>query len=106
MITFTDAIDQLHTKANSRKAAKLKNSIKIDRVYLGISNPELDNIYKIWRKKIDGEDRIRLAAELWDSNIYEAKIVASKLLTQARITNDALVWEEILRWIGTLDHPI
>ena len=106
MITFTDAIDQLHTKANSRKAAKLKNSIKIDRVYLGISNPELDNIYKIWRKKIDGEDRIRLAAELWDSNIYEEKIVASKLLTQARISNDELVWEEILRWIATLDHPI
>ena len=26
MITFTDAIDQLHTKANSRKAAELKNS--------------------------------------------------------------------------------
>ena len=56
--------------------------------------------------KIDGEDRIGLAAELWDSNIYEAKIVASKLLTQARISNDELVWEEILRWIGTLDHPI
>ena len=106
MITFTDAIDQLHTNADSRKAAELKNSIKIDRVYLGISNSELDNIYKIWRTKIDGEDRIGLAAELWDSNIYEAKIVASKLLTQARISNDEQVWEEILRWIGTLDHPI
>ena len=47
MITFTDAIDQLHTQANSRKAAELKNSIKIDRVYLGISNSEQDNIYKI-----------------------------------------------------------
>ena len=31
MITFTDAIDQLHTKANSKKAAEMKNSIKIDR---------------------------------------------------------------------------
>jgi hypothetical protein len=34
MIKFTDAIDQLHTKANSRKAAEMKNSIKIDRFIL------------------------------------------------------------------------
>ena len=106
MISLKHALDQLYSKANKIKAIQMKNSVKIDEVYLGISNPELDNIYKLWRMKIENEDRIRLATELWDSNIYEAKIVASKLLTQARISNDELVWEEILRWITTLDHPI
>ncbi|MBT4471412.1 MAG: DNA alkylation repair protein, partial [Rhodobacterales bacterium] len=78
MISFTDAIKQLHAKANPKKAAEMKNSIKIDRVYLGISNPELNNIYKGWRASTSTDDRIRLAADLWDSNIYEARIVAAK----------------------------
>jgi len=104
MISFTDAVKQLHAKANPKKAAEMKNSIKIDRVYLGISNQELNNTYKGWRASTSTNDRIRLAADLWDSNIYEARIVAAKLLTQARIKNDELVWEEIVRWIPKLDH--
>ena len=104
MISFTDAVKQLHAKANPKKAAEMKNSIKIDRVYLGISNQELNNTYKGWRASTSTDDRIRLAADLWDSNIYEARIVAAKLLTQARIKNDELVWEEIVRWIPKLDH--
>ena len=42
MISFTDALMQLHLKANPKKAAELKNSLKISRTYLGISSPELD----------------------------------------------------------------
>ena len=104
MISFTDALMQLHLKANPKKAAELKNSLKISRTYLGISNPELDILYKGWRNQINGEDRTALASDLWNSNIYEARIVAAKLLTQARIENDKTVWEEIIRWIPTLDH--
>jgi 3-methyladenine DNA glycosylase AlkD len=104
MISIKTALEQLHSKANQKKATEMKNSIKIDRVYLGISNQELNNIYKVWRTSTSTDDRIRLAADLWDSNIYEARIVAAKLLTQARIKNDVLVWEEIVRWISKLDH--
>ena len=106
MISFTDALMQLHLKANPKKAAELKNSLKISRTYLGISSPELDILYKGWRNQINGEDRTALASELWNSNIYEARIVAAKLLTQARIENDKTVWEEIIKWIPTLDHAI
>ena len=31
MISFTDAVKQLHAKANPKKAAEMKNSVKIDR---------------------------------------------------------------------------
>jgi len=104
MISLNEALKQLHEKANPKKASEMKNSIKIDRVYLGISKQELNNTYKGWRVSTSIDDRIRLAADLWDSNIYEARIVAAKLLTQARIKNDVLVWEEIVRWIPKLDH--
>lgn len=106
MISFTNALNQLQAKANPKQAAKLKNSIKIDRIYLGLSNSELNDIYKDWRTCVDGISRTKLASELWDSNLYEARIIAAKLLTQARIKNDTHVWEEILRWMPSLDHPI
>lgn len=99
-------LEQLHNKANTKIAAKMKNSYKIERIYLGISNPELDILKKEWRQNIDGIAQTTLATQLWDTNIFEAKIVATKLLTQARITNDETVWEEIIKWIPTLDHAV
>ena len=106
MISFTDAVKQLHAKANPKKAAEMKNSIKIDRVYLGISNQELNNTYKGWRASTSTDDRIRLAADLWDSNIYEARIVAAKLAhTSSNIRTTNWSGKKLSRWIPTLDHP-
>ena len=106
MITATQALEQLNAHANPEKAAKMLNSYKIDRPYLGVSNQEIDTLYKQWRTEIDGTARTALAAELWDSNIHEARIAAAKLLTQARINPDDHVWAEITRWITELDHAV
>jgi len=103
-MTPQDAIDQLTALGDADKAASLLNSYKIDRPYLGVGKNELDRLYKDWRTHVDGPDRTALAAELWDSNIHEARLVAAKLLTQARINPDDHVWAEITRWITELDH--
>ncbi len=106
MITATQALEQLQALANPEKAEQMQNSYKIARLYLGVSNPEIDTLYKQWRDDVEGEARTELAAELWDSNIHEARIAAAKLLTQARINPDDHVWEEITRWIPELDHAV
>jgi 3-methyladenine DNA glycosylase AlkD len=106
MISLTNALEQLNSKTDYKKATKMKNSIKINYTYLGISTPEMNKLYKEWRNLIDGDARTVLASELWNSNIYEGRIIAAKLLTQARIANDGAVWNEIIRWIPTLDHHI
>ena len=100
------AIAQLSALGDIETAAKMQNIFKIDRAYLGVSNGDIGTLYKEWRKQVDGEARTSLAAELWDSNIHEARLVAAKLLTQARINPDDHVWAEITRWISELDHAV
>ncbi|MEZ8006452.1 MAG: DNA alkylation repair protein [Amylibacter sp.] len=106
MITFSQALEQLHALTDPKIAAQMQNSYKIDRLYLGVSNLDIDTLYKQWRIEVDGDARISLASELWYSNIHEARIAAAKLLTQARISSDDNVWQEITRWIPTLDHAV
>ncbi|MFN0114480.1 MAG: DNA alkylation repair protein [Paracoccaceae bacterium] len=65
--------------------------------------PHLTDIAKRWRAATDLPARIALAAALWATNIHEARVAAAKLLTQARIPNDAPVWHLIASWFSDFD---
>ncbi|WP_099592632.1 DNA alkylation repair protein [Paramylibacter kogurei] len=98
-----DALAQLMALQSDEKAAQMAAYHKVERPYLGVSNPEIDVLYKQWRVEFDGDARVELALLLWDSNIHEARIAAAKLLTQARIKPDDAVWDEICRWVPQFD---
>ncbi len=100
MTTPQSALADLQALACSEKTA---NMHKPQRPSLGITNPQIDVLYKTWRSDTDIPQRIAISAHLWDSNIHEARIAAAKLLTQARINPDAAVWAEITRWLPALD---
>jgi 3-methyladenine DNA glycosylase AlkD len=102
-MTPQDALEQLEALSKPAKAGEMAVYHKVERRYLGVSNPELDTLYKGWRKETDIPQRIEISAFLWDSNIHEARVVAAKLLTQARINPDEDVWAEICRWVPTFD---
>ncbi|WP_420858556.1 DNA alkylation repair protein [Marivivens marinus] len=76
---------------------------KVDRPYLGVTNPSINDLTKTWRQTQSVEDRMRLADELWQTNIYEARLAAAKLLTQARIRPDDAVWALITSWVPDFD---
>lgn len=77
---------------------------KAARAYLGVRVPVIDAMTKDWRKQITLEQRLTLAAALWDSNIHEARIAAAKLLTQARIKpDDSGAWDLIKTWVPQFD---
>lgn len=98
------AIDQIRTYAQPGKATQMAAYHKVDRPYLGVSNPDIYTCVATWRAELDMAGRLELASGLWDSNIHEARVAAAKLLTQARIKDrEADVWAEIKRWIGTCD---
>ncbi len=103
MTTPQAALEALNSSGNTDLAAKMARQYKIDRPYLGISNLQIDALYKAWRSNTDMTTRIAIAAYLWDSNIHEARIAAAKILTQARISPDTAVWDEILRWVPSFD---
>lgn len=104
MTTAQSALSDLQALADRESAAKAAKLHKADRLHLGITNPQIDTLYKSWRTDTTLEERIAIAAYLWDSNIHDARIAAAKLLTQARIQPDDSVWAEILRWVPECDN--
>jgi len=76
---------------------------KAARTYLGVRNPVVDDMVKRWRAGLDVPQRVALARDLWDTDIHEAMIAASKLLTQARIKEDGEVWRLVASWVPGLN---
>ncbi len=102
-MTPQDALNQLEALGEPVKAGEMAAYHKVERRYLGIANPDIDSLYKTWRVETDINQRVDIAAFLWDSDIHEAKVAAAKLLTQARINPDDAVWDEICRWVPRFD---
>ena len=76
-----DALDQLHGAGDPERARQMAAYHKIDRPYIGLANPVVDAMCKDWRRELDVAQRVELAAGLWRTNIYEARLAATKLLT-------------------------
>ena len=103
-MTLDDALDQLRAKAEPGRAEQMAAYHKIDRPYLGVANPDTDILVRDWRQTLDLAERLDLARDLWTTNIFEARVAASKLLTQARIKpSDADVWRLISSWVPDFD---
>ena len=76
---------------------------KVARPYLGVSNPQINDLTKEWRQSLTLADRVSVADGLWQTNIYEARLAAAKLLTQARIKPDEAAWQLIVSWVPDFD---
>ena len=97
------ALNALRDHADPQKAKEMSIYHKVDRVYLGVSVPVITDLALQWRTETSVEDRIALADGLWKTDVHEARVAASKLLTQARIRPDEAVWELFLSWVGDFD---
>ena len=96
-------LDQLQARANPVRAAEMATYHKAVRPYLGVPVPEIGDLTDRWRAELSLEDRNALAAELWRTDIHEARIAAARLLTQARIRPDQAAWELIVSWVPDFD---
>lgn len=101
-------LDALRALADETRAAEMAAYHKTPRTYLGVSNPQIDALVQVWRAELDGNGldvpgRVDLAARLWQSDVFEARIAAAKLLTQARLRPDDAAWDLIRSWVPQLD---
>lgn len=96
-------LDQIKAHADPDRAAQMAAYHKVDRPYLGVPNPVLNDLTKSWRQQMDVDARITLADQLWQTNIHEARLAAAKLLTQARIRSDQAVWDLLQSWLPDFD---
>ncbi|MES2335505.1 MAG: DNA alkylation repair protein [Pseudomonadota bacterium] len=102
-MTVDTALAELQARANTAKAAEMAAYHKVARAYLGVSVPEIGELSDRWRAELALEDRLALAAGLWQTNIHEARVAAAKLLTQARIRPDEAAWRLIAAWVPDFD---
>ena len=97
------ALDQIKAHADPERAAGMAAYHKVQRKYLGVPNPVLNDLVRDWRHSLSVAERVALADALWKTDIHEARIAAAKLLTQARIRPDDAVWALIAGWVPEFD---
>ena len=97
-------VDQLVTLSDPARAQDMRRYHKADRFYLGLSNPQINDLTQSWRSELDAPARVALADALWKTDVYEARLAAAKLLTQARIRpDDGPAWDLIASWTPDFD---
>jgi 3-methyladenine DNA glycosylase AlkD len=98
------ALAQLQAIADPQRAIEAQAYHKVDRPYLGLRVPQIEELTDQWRADCTLEERLALAAALWETNIHEARVAAAKLLTQARIKpDDTGAWDLICTWVPQFD---
>jgi len=102
-MTLDDALTALRNAAEDGRAAGMADYHKVPREYLGLPNPAINDLAKEWRGVLSIGERVALADQLWKTNIFEARLAAAKLLTQARISPDKAVWDLIVSWVPDFD---
>ena len=98
-MTLDEALAELTARIEPGRAEGMAAYHKVPRQYLGIPNPALNELTKAWRGRLDVGDRVALADALWQTDIFEARLAAAKLLTQARIRPDDGVWRLLISWL-------
>ncbi len=99
-----DALAAIRALADPARAEQAQAYHKIERTYLGVANPVLNDLTRDWRKVLDADGRVATADFLWKTDIYEARLAASKLLTTARIRpDDSAAWALIKSWVPDFD---
>ncbi|MGA0539372.1 DNA alkylation repair protein [Neotabrizicola sp. VNH66] len=97
------ALAALRAEADPVHAAQEAAYHKTSREVLGLRVPRITELATAWRQEMSVEDRVALAAALWDMDIHETRVAAAKLLTQARIRPDDGVWRLIASWVPQFD---
>jgi 3-methyladenine DNA glycosylase AlkD len=85
------------------RAAAMAAYHKAPRRYLGVANPAIEALARPLRRTLPAPERVALARALWETDIHEARILAARLLTQARMRPDDGAWALIASWVESFD---
>lgn len=102
-VTLTEALAQLRALAEPGRAEQMAAYHKQTREVIGVPNPATNDLTKTWRQNLSVEERVALAEELWKTDIFEARLAAAKVLTQARLRPDEAAWALIQTWVPDFD---
>ena len=102
-MTRDEALDHLKSLADPATVSGKAAYHKVQRPYIGTNNQILNDVGKEWRRALSVDQRVDLAQGLWNTNVFEGRVMAAKLLRQARIRPDDSVWALITSWVDDFD---
>ncbi len=97
------ALAGLEALAEPGRAETMAAYHKAERRYLGVPNPGIAERVAAWRAALTVPERVALADGLWKTDVFEARVAAAKLLTQARLRPDEDAWRLIAGWVPEFD---
>lgn len=103
-MTPENALIALHAEADEARVTKHKAHFGASGDYIGIAPGRLEEMARAWRKEVAFPERLELATSLWTTGIFDARLMAAKLLTQARIKDDQEVWAHLTDWLAQADN--
>lgn len=95
-------IEALRAMADPDRAAREAGRHKSGRETLGLTPAQMADQVAEWRLR-PLEARLALSAALWEADLHETRMIAPRLLAQARIAADQPVWEMLTGWLPDLD---
>lgn len=102
-MTLEIALNALKDHIEPGRSQQMSSYHKQKREVLGVPNPAINELTKEWRRNLSTEERVTLAHNLWTTDIFEARLAAAKLLTQARMRPDDAAWDLIQSWVPEFD---
>ncbi len=94
---------RLNALADPDKAAIFRRYHKVDRPYLGVPSPQLDEIAKDIVAAVDADAALKIADDLWQTNIFEARVTAAKIFWRPRLKTFDRIWSLIEVWKEDFD---
>lgn len=99
-----DAVmDRLRDAGDTARAAKDRAANRTERETLGVPPETLRDLAAELRAGTDVDRRVLLADALWRAEVFDARMLALRMLTQARIRPDAGPWTLLERWVHQFD---
>ncbi|WP_371157789.1 DNA alkylation repair protein [Jannaschia sp. 2305UL9-9] len=96
-------VADMQAAGDPERAARDKASNRTDRDCWGVPAGVLNDTAKALRDDLSVDHRVLIADALWRAEVFDLRLLALKLLTQARIRPDDGVWALLERWVHQLD---
>lgn len=102
--TRPDAVmARLRAAGDPARAKRDRAANRTERETLGVSPASLGEMSDGLRAALTVDARVLLADALWRLEVFDARMLALRLLTQARIRPDAGPWALLERWVFQFD---
>jgi len=93
----------LRAAGDAARAARDQAANRTTRETWGVAAEVLNDTAKTLRGEFSVDHRVLIADALWQAKVFDARMLACKMMTQARIRPDAGVWARLTEWVFQID---